>query len=494
VTLPSTAGPSQNQPDSSHLAYVIEDHALDPVPAAERKSGLALSWMTVGIITTLAQLLIGGIVTAIAGVPLGLAAGGVTAVYGALLGWFVARIAHREGTSGTVTSRRYGFGIRGSALGSAIVAFTLITFLALENALLYNGIRFAFSLSDTWPLRIAVYGTLTVAWVLLSLFGVNLAIRISSALTVVFILLLGYLVFRAGWQSPTPIATTLGHGALIPGTAVDRFQSALVLLAGPVGALSLVAGDYARYARTRRDVAILATAGAVVVDVVIVFAGTILVFGGEALAVRYLIGHGLATAQTAPGHAAALSQSNTGAYFIILSTIAGFFLMLVAQAKAQVLNTYSSSLALTTLSDGLGRWRPGRSVMVILANLVSLAMIAGGVLTQLQDWIGDLGILTTSCAAVMIADYYLVQRGTRTARTGVEDINWAGVVTVSAASVTAIALETLGVFRMGFVLALVMVLAVYPVLRLWILRPGTLTYWHGEEQRELIDLETSFDL
>ena len=180
MTIPSESSPSTSKPDSSSLAYVIEDHALDPVPVTERKSGWALSWMTVGIVTTLAQLLIGGIVTAIAGVPLGLAAGVVTALYGALLGWLVARIAHREGTSGTVTSRRYGFGIRGSALGSAIVAFTLITFLALENALLYNGIRFAFDLGDTWPLRVAIYGILTLAWVLISLFGISLAIRISS--------------------------------------------------------------------------------------------------------------------------------------------------------------------------------------------------------------------------------------------------------------------------------------------------------------------------
>lgn len=484
MTIPSESSPSTSKPDSSSLAYVIEDHALDPVPVTERKSGWALSWMTVGIVTTLAQLLIGGIVTAIAGVPLGLAAGVVTALYGALLGWLVARIAHREGTSGTVTSRRYGFGIRGSALGSAIVAFTLITFLALENALLYNGIRFAFDLGDTWPLRVAIYGILTLAWVLISLFGISLAIRISSTFTIIFLLLLGYLVFRAGWQSPTSITATLGHGALMPGTDADRFQSALVLLAGPVGALSLVAGDYARYARTPRDVAILATAGAVVVDVVVVLAGTIVVFGGEALAVRYLIDHGLTTARTASGDVAALSQSNTGAYFIILSTIAGFLLMLVAQAKAQVLNTYSSSLALTTLSDSLARWRPGRSAMVILANVVSLAMVAGGVLTQIQNWIGALGILTTACAAVMIADYYLVKRRTPAAHAKVEDINWAGVVTVSAASATAITLETLGVFRMGFLLALLIVLAVYPVLRLWILRPGTLTRWHGEGQRE----------
>jgi purine-cytosine permease-like protein len=464
----STAG----RPAAHSLSYVVDDHALDPVPAEERKSGWALSWMAVGIVTTLVQLLLGGIVTATAGVAVGVVAGVVTAVYGAILGWLVANISYREGTTSTVTSRLYGLGTRGSALAAAIVAFSLIIFLALENVLLYNGIRFALNLTDNWPTRIVIYGGLSLCWVLLSLFGVRLAIRVSSVFTVIFLVLLMYLVIRAGWQSPTAIGETLSHGPLEPGSASDQFQTALALLAGPVGALTMVAADYGRYARSRRDVVILATTGPIVVDIVMVLAGTVVMFGGAGLASAYLVEHGLATHESAPGQVVGLSQSNTGAYFIILSTVAGFALMLAAQAKAQVLNTYSGSLALTTLCDSLLRWRPGRSALVVVANGVGLAMVAGGVLTQIEHWINALGTVTTACAAVMIADYYVVRRRTPVARDAIDDINWAGVATVSVASAMAIVLETLAIVRLGFLLALVLVLAFYPPLRRRTLRRG----------------------
>ena len=45
----------------------IEDHALETVPAADRKSWLALSWSTAGIVTSLIQLFFGALVTFVAG-------------------------------------------------------------------------------------------------------------------------------------------------------------------------------------------------------------------------------------------------------------------------------------------------------------------------------------------------------------------------------------------------------------------------------------------
>ena len=65
------------------LAAVVEDHALEVVPLDQRKSGWSLSWMTMGIVTTLVQLLIAGYVTAVAGVALGILAGIVVAIFGA---------------------------------------------------------------------------------------------------------------------------------------------------------------------------------------------------------------------------------------------------------------------------------------------------------------------------------------------------------------------------------------------------------------------------
>ena len=47
---------------STNIREVIEDHALQRVPLSERKSWLNLSWNTMGIVSTLVQLLVGGVV------------------------------------------------------------------------------------------------------------------------------------------------------------------------------------------------------------------------------------------------------------------------------------------------------------------------------------------------------------------------------------------------------------------------------------------------
>lgn len=71
------------------------------------------------------------------------------AAFGASLGRPVDHVAYRSGTSGTVTSRFYGLGPRGSALASLVFTFMTIGLLSLENAVLYYGALFVFGLEPS---------------------------------------------------------------------------------------------------------------------------------------------------------------------------------------------------------------------------------------------------------------------------------------------------------------------------------------------------------
>ena len=111
--------------------------------------------------------------------------------------------------------------------------------------------------------------------------------------------------------------------------------------------------------------------------------------------------------------------------------IADFSLMYAAQAKAQVLNTYSGFLVLSNLFDAVFRRNPSHFAMVVLGNVIGLFIVGAGVLGILEVYLGLLGILTTSFCGIIIADYYLVGRQfaadpQETAEKGVESINWAG--------------------------------------------------------------------
>ena len=140
-----------------------DDHSLDSVPHDERQNWLQLTWNTTGIVTTLIQIFLGALVTFVAGIWIGIIAGLVVTVVGALLGWGVGHVAYKTGLSSSMLSRQHGFGRKGSVLVALTFGFMIIGFIALENALLYKGLLFWLGLEDTVSLQIAVYGIMSLS-------------------------------------------------------------------------------------------------------------------------------------------------------------------------------------------------------------------------------------------------------------------------------------------------------------------------------------------
>jgi cytosine permease len=460
------------------LRAQIEDHALTAVPAAERRSGWGLMMNTAGIVSTLIQLAIGGGVTLIAGVKWGIVAGVLVAVFGGTLGWLVGHVAYKAGTSSTVTSRFYGLGVRGSALASLVFTFMIIGFLALENALLYYGTLFMFGWAPNTANAIGIYGVLTVAWIALTTFGLKLVQRISTILLAAFVVITVVMVGMALAQSGTSFGEVLSAGPVAPGFNSDgeRFGAVLAILAGSAGALALTDADFARYARSSKDVGILAVGGALMIDVVVVVLGALIVHAGGELVTTYLEQHpGVALTQqgdTIADKVGWMVNHNAGAYFIVLAGFLGFVLMYAAQAKAQVLNTYSGSLALSNLFDGLFGRNVGRFAMVVLGNVIGILFVAGDILGLVFRYLGILGVTTTAIAGVIIADFFIVRRRQVADLSRIESVNWAGVVSVGASSAAGATLAETGVTQLGFLVTLVVVLVLYPVLRLFVLREG----------------------
>jgi cytosine permease len=146
--------------------------------------------------------------------------------------------------------------------------------------------------------------------------------------------------------------------------------------------------------------------------------------------------------------------------------------MYAAQANAQVLNTYSGSLALSNFFDGLFGRNVGRFAMVVLGNVIGILFVACDILGLVFRYLGILGVTTTAIAGVIIADFFIVRRRQVAGQTRIESVNWAGVVSVGASSAAGATLAETGVTQLGFLVTLVVVLALYPVLRLFVLREG----------------------
>lgn len=453
------------------LAARSDDHALEPVPDGARQNWLQLSWSTAGIVTTLVQLFLGALTTFVAGFRIAIVAGVAVTIIGSLLGWGMGHVAYRTGLASTVLSRRHGLGQRGSVLLALVFGFMIIGFIALENAMLYKGFLFYTELADTLPLRLLVYGGLTLAWILLTAFGFTLVSRVASITLIAFLAVLGYMLFDVIASSGQSWATVLQYGAQVPpqmlqamGADSDsgKFIFCVNVLIGSAGALALMDADLGRYARSSRDIALAALAGNLFMDVVMVAVGGIIMYAG----MDQLIAHYVRVDGLAPDAARALalqSPDSVAAAFIIFGGALGTLLMVLAQSKAQVLNTYSASLSLTGMFDALFGWRPGRLLFVVLANLLACLMLSGAILEWVNGFITVLGVLTTCFCGIILADYFIV--APRRAAAAIPDVNRAGVATLVLAFVLAhFVLQRW--LPLEFFTALVVCLVVYPLLSL----------------------------
>lgn len=469
---------SDNEAQRS-VRTTMEDNVLNPVAEHERESGWALLANTAGVGTTLAMLLVGGGSSYVVGVQWTIAMAAVAAVFGAVIGVLVARVSQSTGMSSTVTARFHGLGHTGSALASLIFGWMILSFLALENVLLYNGILFVLGMAPSLVNAIVIYGLLTALWFVLAMFGLKLVMKTSLWLTILTFILMIVMTGIAITKAGMPAGQVL---ALAPATVTPTaVMGVLAGMCGMAGALSLAGADFARYARTKRDADIMAIGGSVIVLFIVISLGALLYQAGDAVVTQYLqdpANKVIADAQagaTIVEKVQSLAHTNAGAYFVMLAGMIGFLVMMAAQVKAQVINAYSGSLSLTNLVDALFHTKTSRILMLVLANVIAIAAVMGGILGMFVQFLGALGVATFSLCALIVADYFILRNQQDAALHKVERFNWAGIIAMVVGFVVSYGLMITGVTPLGFLVTLVLTPVLYIALRRSVLKEGTAT-------------------
>ncbi len=462
---------------------LIEDHALEKVPEGDRHTWLDISWNTVGIVTTLIQIYVGALITFVAGIKIALLAGLIVAIIGGLLGWGTGHIAYKSGLASGVMSRLYGFGIKGSVVASSIFGFMIIGFIAAENVLLYKGFLFYFDAADTLTNQLLVYGLLTVAWILLTTYGFDVVTRVSSYMLVGFLIVLFYMMAQImslssqSWQEVFSFSSQFST-ELLQSMGAESDLGKLIfcvnILAGSAGALALIDADLGRYARSSRDIGIAAFLGNFALDIFMIFMGGAIMYAGMPALIEYYV-NVVGLTESEATRIAIENPDRVAAAFIVFGGALGAILMVLAQSKAQVMNTYSSSLSLANLCDAILSWQPGRFIFVVLANILSLFFLYGELLTWFNSFLIILGILTMSFAGIMMADYYIVRPRLGqedTDKYAAENVNWAGICSIPLAFVLSHYVLN-SIITIEIITALCVAFIVYPLLRIYVFRPDS---------------------
>lgn len=464
---PTQRGTDNTASPTRSLAELAEDHALVSVPAADRKSGWRLSVSTVGVVTALVIFAITGYSVILAGFRNALVGGLIVGMIGFVLGDRLGRMAYRTGVSSTVTSRFFGLGVKGSALAAGIFAFMVLGFLALESALLYEGTLVMFDWDDTIATKIGIYGVLTLTWIALAIFGLELALRASGFLIAVTLVVAVFVVVQNFADTDGSFSAVFSTPGVVPGGNWAQIEAVIGLAGATAAAIALVTADIARYARSSKDVTVLAASGPVVQGVVMSVLGALVIVPAIPRMIDYLMQRqaGLSP-QEAGAMAGGFAMGNTGAFFVVVAGWLGFVTIYATQSKAQAINAYSGSLALVNLVNAVTNRRAPRALMVVVGNAIALGMIAGGILGHFTSWLSYLGAITFSLCGVMIADYYIVRGGSfENPSHRVENINWAGVLTLTGAAALGIWLMSSDIWPLGFIASFAATLVVYPLLR-----------------------------
>jgi cytosine permease len=427
-----------------------DDYALEAVPEGARQGWPYLAWGTTSVVTTLVCMLVGALVSFVAGLPIALLAGLIVMTLGGTYGWALGHVAFRTGLSSTMIARVHGLATRGAAIPAAFIGFLGMGFLALENLLLYKGLLFFFGVPDTLTARAIVFGLLALSWIGLTSFGFKLVTRTASIAQVAFLGVLAYVLMRIVGEAHLSLATISQFPTQLPPdalahlgikTSTDKLIFCINLMIGQAAPLALLDADLGRFARRTRDVAIAAYLGTFAVNILMVAVGGIIMFAGMPTLIAYYT-HTEGLAPEAARLLAVQSPDHVAVSFIVFGGLLGTLLMVFAQLKAQVLNTYSVSLALTNFFDAALRWRPGRLTFVIAANLASFAFLFGDTLIMFEGFLNLAGVITICLISLMLADYYgaLLLPARFRYRPAQEQINFAGV----AAIVAGLAMSYLG--------------------------------------------------
>ncbi|WP_134702768.1 cytosine permease [Ammoniphilus sp. YIM 78166] len=378
---------------------VFGDHAVTPVQPHEKRSALDVSLVTAGYCIAMSGLFTGSAMAA--GLTLAqailaaLIGNTILAIYGGLIGAAGAK----HGVSTTMLSR-HAFGRQGAKVIGAVWAISLMGWFSVQTG--FFGMTVSAMVPDggvlTSPKIAALWGGILM--ILSAYFG-------YKGLAVISRIAIPALVILAGWGIAASVSQAGGWASLfdkVPANPIP-LSAGIVMAVGSFAAGAVVQADITRYAKSRKTSWIATLIGYIVANSFVIIAG----------AVTY----------------AATESGDLPAAMISLGLgIPAMLILIAAQWTTNDNNLYSSSLGLSNII------KIKKSTIVIISGLIATFFGFLGIADYFVPWLSILGIFVPPIAGILIADYYVIQKGNYRFGVGTEysKVNWAAFVAWAIAS------------------------------------------------------------
>ena len=301
-------------------------------------------------------------------------------------------------------------------LVSLIVGVVTIGWFGVQTAVC--GASLSLMLADVFGLDAPVWacsvalGALMLATALVGFDGLKWVSSIAAPLLVLICLYgVGASVARTG-----SLDVLLGYVPL-PGDAIG-FIAGVNMAVGLFAFAGATAGDFARFARTRKDAVLSCVVG-------VIPAALVALMAGAALAIV-----------TGEGDIAIIMNS------IGLPAV-GLISLVLSAWTVNASNVYSAGLGFAVM---LGRDEGGSKWTTAVSGIAGILLAVGGILGQFEAFLTVLSACGPALAGVMVADYWVVRKGRPANLRTVEGFSVAGVVGLVCG--IAVALVTGGTFAL----------------------------------------------
>lgn len=256
------------------------------------------------------------------------------------IGWFGVQTAVCGASLSLMLSTVFGLAVPTEACSAGLGLLMLAT--AIMG---FNGLKALSSIAAPLLMAICVYGVLA-----------------SVAQTGSLDALLGYL--------PLP------HESI-------GFIAGLNLAVGLFSFAGATAGDFTRYARTRKDAVLSCVAGVMPAAFVALMAGAALaIVTGESDIAQIMNSIGLPAV--------------------------GLIALVLSAWTVNASNVYSAGLGFAVM---LGKGERGLKIATLVSGLIGILLAVGGILGQFETFLTVLSVCGPALAGAIIADYWIVRRG-----------------------------------------------------------------------------------
>lgn len=360
-----------------------DDYSLDKIPLEKRNMGwLSITNITFGIATAIFYFQMGSVMALQFGAINAIISAIYAIIVAGILGTIIVYLSAKSGMNVNLLSRG-GFGYIGASLTSLIYASNFIMYCAFEGMILVSAIKAFFPSIPMWIL-IVIFGTVVIP---LNWFGIKQLDKLQKWSLPIF-----------GIFLITAIVVAFNKPSLYEGSfwtympeGVQAGGSALLLCIGMqhgiMGLTALLASDYARFLKPK-DIKIGSFA--------IGFIPQIFCFG-------VMGGLGI-------WFGVRLGEPNPGVYIVMLLGLGGALFTMLTQIRINITNIYSSSLSLSNFFENVFKFKPGRRFWVVVAGVVSMALMLGGIVDHLDTAMTFQGVFLLTWAAILVTDALIVKK------------------------------------------------------------------------------------